>query len=97
MVRITDNPDDDEPDEPEFKYVGNMHGDEVVGRELLINLIRYLCDNYDTSEAVRSLVNDVDLWIMPVRKKEIVLFFNFFQRNLLVWINTFFLNFFFVV
>jgi carboxypeptidase D len=65
VVRISDNPDKDEPNEPEFKYVGNMHGDEVVGRELLINLIRYLCVNYDTDPAVRDLVDDVDLWIMP--------------------------------
>lgn len=65
VVRITDNPDKDEPHEPEFKYVGNMHGDEVVGRELLINLIRYLCVSYDTDPAVRDLVDDIDLWIMP--------------------------------
>jgi carboxypeptidase D len=42
-----------------------MHGDEVVGRELLINLIRYLCKNYATSSSVRTLVDEVDLYIMP--------------------------------
>lgn len=65
VVRISDNPDVDEHDEPEFKYVGNMHGDEVVGRELLINLIRYLCVNYDSDVAVRDIVDNVDLWVMP--------------------------------
>jgi carboxypeptidase D len=65
VVRLTDNPDVDEHDEPEFKYVGNMHGDEVIGRELLINLIRYFCTNYDTDVGVREIIDSIDLWVMP--------------------------------
>lgn len=31
---------------PEVQYVGNMHGDEPLGRELVLLLADWLCDNY---------------------------------------------------
>lgn len=29
-----------------FQFVGNVHGDEPVGRELLLRLANWICDNY---------------------------------------------------
>ncbi len=68
FLKITDNPDTEE-DEPEFKYVATMHGDEPVGTENCIQFIDLLTDNYDSAipdEDLKRLVDEVEIWIMPM-------------------------------
>ncbi len=50
---------------PMFKWVANMHGDEAVGRELVIQMAQYLLKNYGVDRRVTALVNSTDLWLMP--------------------------------
>lgn len=64
ITKITDNPDVEE-DEPEFRYIANMHGDEVVGLEMCLYLINHLAANYGTDPDLTELVNEREIWIMP--------------------------------
>lgn len=50
---------------PNVKYVANMHGNEAVGRELMLHLILYLVQNYDTDYYVRWLLDNTRIHVMP--------------------------------
>ena len=63
-LKISDNVAVEE-DEPEMKYIGNMHGDEVVGLMMCLDMIDYLLTNYGTDPRVTNIVNEVEVWIIP--------------------------------
>lgn len=50
---------------PMFKYVANMHGDETIGRELVVQLAQYLILNYGRRADIRQLLDGTDIWLMP--------------------------------
>ncbi|XP_059279959.1 carboxypeptidase SOL1 isoform X1 [Lycium ferocissimum] len=64
VMEISDKPGKEEA-EPSFKYIGNVHGDEPVGRELLILLANWLCDNYMKDPLATLIVDNVHLHILP--------------------------------
>lgn len=41
-----------------------MHGDEVIGREVLINLARHICVNYTREQKLRNMIDNIDLYIV---------------------------------
>lgn len=50
---------------PSVKFVANIHGDEMVGRELLIGLIFYLCEHYETDSEIKELIDTTDIHLLP--------------------------------
>ncbi len=62
---ISDNPLVQE-NEPEFKYVSTMHGDEPVGTEMCLYFIDHLLANYGVDSNITALVNGTAIWIVPL-------------------------------
>ena len=48
-----------------FKYVGNMHGNEAIGRQLLIYLAEFLARHYDRDNRVANLLNNTEIFLLP--------------------------------
>lgn len=64
-IKISDNPTVDETDEPEVLFIGLQHAREAIGGSSLIFFMQYLCENYATNQAVRDLVNNREIFIIP--------------------------------
>ncbi|KAG7204671.1 hypothetical protein KM043_005086 [Ampulex compressa] len=64
-MEITENPGKHDFSKPEVKYIANMHGNEVVGREVLLLLLRYLCENYLSDARVTQIVKSIRLHVLP--------------------------------
>uniref|UniRef100_A0A914P3X7 Peptidase M14 carboxypeptidase A domain-containing protein n=1 Tax=Panagrolaimus davidi TaxID=227884 RepID=A0A914P3X7_9BILA len=65
VLVISKNPKHHIPGKPEFKYVANMHGNEVFGREALLRLAKLLLINYGSNEYLTRLVDTTRIHIMP--------------------------------
>jgi carboxypeptidase T len=64
-VKISDNPNVSE-DEPQVLYTGMHHAREAIGTEQLLFFMYYLLENYDTDPNVKELVDNRELYFIPV-------------------------------
>ena len=46
-------------------YIGNIHGDETVGRQLILYLAQYLLHNYGADPRITKLMDDTEIFLMP--------------------------------
>lgn len=54
------------PLKPKMKLVGNIHGDEVLGRELIINYAKYLCNGWlRKRKRVVRLIETTSIHLLP--------------------------------
>lgn len=64
-IKISGNVSSRDLMEPMFKFVGNMHGDETLGRQINIYMAEYLLKNYATDARIRRLVDNTEIYLMP--------------------------------
>lgn len=64
VVKISNNPEINNG-KPEFKYIANMHGNEIVGREVSVSFIKDLLMSYGQDEQITNLVDNLQIYIMP--------------------------------
>jgi hypothetical protein len=64
-AKLSDNVSSDEA-EIEVKYVANMHGDEVVGKENCLRFIDTLLKSYGVEPDLTDLMNNFEIWIVPL-------------------------------
>ncbi|KAF7489398.1 Carboxypeptidase M [Sarcoptes scabiei] len=65
VMLVTKNPSEESLLKPNVKYVANMHGNEAVGRELLLHLIEYLVTNYESDSFVHYLLDNTRIHLVP--------------------------------
>ena len=63
--KVSDNPEQDE-DEAEVLYTGITHAREPLGMMNQFYFVQWLCENYTTDEIAQYLVNERELWFIPV-------------------------------
>ena len=68
-LEISDNVAVQEP-EPEVRLSSTIHGDEPIGTELLLGLAHLLVDGYGIDPRLTSIVNDVELHLLPMHNPD---------------------------
>lgn len=64
-MKVTDNPLVEEA-EPEIRLVGAHHGNEKISTEVTLSFLKYLLENYNFNAQVTDLVNNREIWIIPI-------------------------------
>ena len=64
-LKISDNPGSNEA-EPRVFYNALTHAREPMGMQQLFFFMNYLCEHYETDEEIKYLVDNIEMYFMPV-------------------------------
>ncbi len=64
-VKISDNPFKDEH-EPAALIIGCLHAREWISVEVPLYIAQYLVDNYKSNQYVKDMIDNCEIWIVPV-------------------------------
>jgi hypothetical protein len=64
-AKISDNVNTTE-NEPRVLYMGNHHAREIATVEIPLYIMEYFVDNYGTDPRVTNLVDNREIWIVPI-------------------------------
>lgn len=65
-IKVSDHPDIEEADESEVLYDGVHHAREIMTVEMCLYFARYLCENYGTDPVATFLVDNRQVWFVPI-------------------------------
>nr|XP_026695250.1 carboxypeptidase Z-like [Ciona intestinalis] len=66
VIEFSDNPGQHDELEPEVKWVGGIHGNEVLGREMLIAFAHYLCREWKSgNQRIVNMIKTTRIHLMP--------------------------------
>ncbi|MEL0457596.1 M14 family zinc carboxypeptidase, partial [Flavobacteriaceae bacterium SZ-1-7] len=65
-VRISDNPDIDEANEPETLITGMTHSREVNSLMNVMYFMWYILENYNTDPFIKNVVDNQELYFVPI-------------------------------
>lgn len=66
VIQFSTTPGEHIPTKPEVKLIGNMHGNEPIGRELLLRFAETLCNGaINNDKEIVQLLNSTSIHILP--------------------------------
>ncbi|KAF0993224.1 hypothetical protein HZS_5724 [Henneguya salminicola] len=65
VLAISDNPSIHEVGEPEVKIIANIHGNENVGREVILHMVDHICSNIESDLELHAIVHNTRIHFLP--------------------------------